>query len=69
MRSSSLQWQARFLATGQPCSRYRHQAIPLVMLFAIQRTQGTAQAATQRKLDELIRALALQALEHCRPPW
>ena len=29
----------------------------LVMVFAIQHTQGREQAATQRKLDELIRAL------------
>lgn len=26
---------ARFLATGQPCPRYRHQAIPLMMPFAV----------------------------------
>jgi low affinity Fe/Cu permease len=32
-------------------------AITLVMVFAIQHTQGREQAATQRKLDELIRAL------------
>ena len=31
--------------------------ITLVMVFAIQHTQGREQAATQRKLDELIRAL------------
>ena len=29
----------------------------LIMVFAIQHTQGREQAATQRKLDELIRAL------------
>ena len=29
----------------------------LVMVFAIQHTQGREQAATQRKLDELIRAM------------
>ena len=32
-------------------------ALTLVMVFAIQHTQGREQAATQRKLDELIRAL------------
>lgn len=32
-------------------------AITLVMVFAIQHTQGREQAATQRKLDELIHAL------------
>jgi low affinity Fe/Cu permease len=32
-------------------------AITLVMVFAIQHTQGREQSATQRKLDELIRAL------------
>jgi len=32
-------------------------SITLVMVFAIQHTQGREQAATQRKLDELIRAL------------
>jgi len=32
-------------------------AATLVMVFAIQHTQGREQAATQRKLDELIRAL------------
>lgn len=31
-------------------------SITLVMVFAIQHTQGREQAATQRKLDELIRA-------------
>jgi low affinity Fe/Cu permease len=31
-------------------------SVTLVMLFAIQHTQGREQAATQRKLDELIRA-------------
>ncbi len=31
--------------------------LTLVMVFAIQHTQGREQAATQRKLDELIRAL------------
>jgi len=31
-------------------------AITLVMVFSIQHTQGREQAATQRKLDELIRA-------------
>lgn len=32
-------------------------SITLIMVFAIQHTQGREQAATQRKLDELIRAL------------
>jgi low affinity Fe/Cu permease len=32
-------------------------AVTLAMVFAIQHTQGREQAATQRKLDELIRAL------------
>jgi low affinity Fe/Cu permease len=32
-------------------------AITLIMLFVIQHTQGREQAATQRKLDELLRAL------------
>ena len=32
-------------------------SLTLVMVFAIQHTQGREQAATQRKLDELIRAL------------
>jgi low affinity Fe/Cu permease len=31
--------------------------VTLVMVFAIQHTQGREQAATQRKLDELIRAM------------
>jgi low affinity Fe/Cu permease len=32
-------------------------AITLAMVFAIQHTQAREQAATQRKLDELLRAL------------
>ena len=32
-------------------------AVTLVMVFTIQHTQGREQAATQRKLDELLRAL------------
>jgi low affinity Fe/Cu permease len=32
-------------------------AITLAMVFVIQHTQGREQAATQRKLDELLRAL------------
>jgi low affinity Fe/Cu permease len=32
-------------------------SLTLVMVFAVQHTQGREQAATQRKLDELIRAL------------
>jgi low affinity Fe/Cu permease len=32
-------------------------SLTLVMVFAIQHTQGREQAATQRKLDELIRAV------------
>ena len=31
--------------------------VTLMMLFVIQHTQGREQAATQRKLDELLRAL------------
>ncbi len=31
-------------------------ALTLIMVFAIHHTQGREQAATQRKLDELIRA-------------
>src|ERR1700683_1441331 len=31
-------------------------AVTLVMVFVIQHTQGRAQAATQRKLDELLKA-------------
>ena len=37
-------------------------AITLVMVFSIQHTQGREQAATQRKLDELIRATPGQRL-------
>ncbi len=32
-------------------------SIPLVMVFAIQHTQARQQSATQRKLDELLRAM------------
>jgi low affinity Fe/Cu permease len=32
-------------------------AVTLMMVFTIQHTQGRAQAATQRKLDELLRAV------------
>jgi low affinity Fe/Cu permease len=32
-------------------------SLTLIMVFAIQHTQGREQAATQRKLDELIRAM------------
>ncbi len=44
-------------------------AITLVMVFVIQHTQARHQAATQRKLDEILRVLpdadnALLALEH-----
>ena len=47
-------------------------AVTLVMVFAIQHTQGREQAATQRKLDELIRALpgadeSLMMLEEAHP--
>lgn len=47
-------------------------AVTLVMVFAIQHTQGREQAATQRKLDELIRALpganeSLMMLEEAPP--
>jgi low affinity Fe/Cu permease len=33
------------------------EAVTLVLVFVVQHTQGREQAATQRKLDELIRAL------------
>ena len=44
-------------------------AVTLVMVFVIQHTQARHQAATQRKLDEILRVLpdadnALLALEH-----
>lgn len=39
------------------CFEVSASAITLVMVFAIQHTQGREQAATQRKLDELLRAL------------
>jgi low affinity Fe/Cu permease len=44
-------------------------AVTVVMVFVIQHTQARHQAATQRKLDEILRALpdannALLALEH-----
>jgi len=47
-------------------------ATTLVMVFAIQHTQGREQAATQRKLDELLRALpgadeSLMMLEEAPP--
>lgn len=47
-------------------------AVTLVMVFAIQHTQGREQAATQRKLDELLRALpgadeSLMMLEEAPP--
>jgi low affinity Fe/Cu permease len=32
-------------------------SVTLVMVFVIQHTQGREQAATQRKLDELLRAI------------
>jgi low affinity Fe/Cu permease len=46
--------------------------VTLVMVFAIQHTQGREQAATQRKLDELLRALpnadeSLMMLEEASP--
>ena len=37
-------------------------SLTLVMVFAIQHTQGREQAATQRKLDELIRALLVRTV-------
>ncbi len=43
------QWVAAFEASAS--------AVTIVMVFAILHTQGREQAATQRKLDELIRAL------------
>jgi low affinity Fe/Cu permease len=44
-------------------------AVTLAMVFVIQHTQARQQAATQRKLDEILQALpgadnALLALEH-----
>jgi len=44
-------------------------AVTVVMVFVIQHTQARHQAATQRKLDEILRVLpdadnALVALEH-----
>jgi low affinity Fe/Cu permease len=44
-------------------------ALTLAMVFVIQHTQGRQQAATQRKLDEILQALpgadnALMTLEH-----
>jgi low affinity Fe/Cu permease len=44
-------------------------ALTLAMVFVIQHTQARQQAATQRKLDEILRALpgadnALLSLEH-----
>jgi len=46
--------------------------VTLIMVFAIQHTQGREQAATQRKLDELLRALpgadeSLMMLEEAPP--
>ena len=45
----STQWETGF-AVGT-------SVVTLVMVFVIQHTQGREQAATQRKLDELLRAL------------
>ena len=45
----SSQWETGF-AVGT-------SVVTLVMVFVIQHTQGREQAATQRKLDELLRAL------------
>ena len=47
-------------------------SVTLLMVFAIQHTQGREQAATQRKLDELLRALpnaddSLMMLEEAAP--
>jgi low affinity Fe/Cu permease len=47
-------------------------AVTIVMVFAIQHTQGREQAATQRKLDEILRALpgadeSLMMLEEAPP--
>jgi low affinity Fe/Cu permease len=39
------------------CFEVSASALTLAMVFAIQHTQGREQAATQRKLDELLRAL------------
>lgn len=45
----STQWETGF-AVGT-------SVVTLIMVFVIQHTQGREQAATQRKLDELLRAL------------
>lgn len=42
-------WQIGFTVTAT--------GVTLVMVFVIQHTQGREQAVTQRKLDELLRAL------------
>jgi low affinity Fe/Cu permease len=47
----------RFPTRWVDCVEVSASAITLAMVFAIQHTQGREQAATQRKLDELLRAL------------
>lgn len=46
-----------FPARWVDCFEVSVSAITLAMVFVIQHTQGREQAATQRKLDELLRAL------------
>jgi len=50
---AALQFSARWVAGFEVSV----SAITVVMVFAILHTQGREQAATQRKLDELIHAL------------
>jgi low affinity Fe/Cu permease len=45
-----------FRRTGVDAFEISASSITLVIVFAIQHTQGREQAATQRKLDEVIRA-------------
>ena len=46
-----------FPSKGVAAFELSASSITLIKVFAIQHTQGREQAATQRKLDELIRAL------------
>jgi low affinity Fe/Cu permease len=50
---ASLGFPSRWVAAFEVSA----SAITLAMVFAIQHTQGREQTATQRKLDELLRAL------------
>jgi low affinity Fe/Cu permease len=47
----------KFPTEGVAAFEISISSVTLVMVFAIQHTQGREQAATQRKLDELIRAV------------